>query len=514
MSIDATKTYNAIQVNIPEEDITIKVSAGQRGPVGFEYIGEYSASTVYYHTNSVKYNNTLYIALPATPAGGMINIPPTNSTYWGLMLSSTGPFTDIASQAEAEAGTDNTKGMTPLRTAQAIDTISTLDGIDWIDFDTTAGAAGQEGRVFWDADDSTLAFQTTFGNTQQTGQELWGIGKNLTGGTATDGSVVYANGVSGNRLTYDYADARTGSKCGFVGVVTASTLSNNPGPVTTFGYVRNMNTSSWTPGTKLYIAADATGTLTSTAPSAPNFIVWVATVTNQHATQGEIFVSPRIDFSNGVTFHSLALNSELALTLGSDAEGDLWYRNSSGVFTRLGIGTAGQYLTVNSGATAPEWITNLPANADLTIGHTTNNSTATTCTALNTYYPLAGTWTEHHTENMTTTPASGTITVSSGFNGDYQFVADLSMVASRSSVIVCFSFLKNGSYIAGSPRIRRKIGTAADVGACSVSAVFHDLVATDYVQCAVQLISGEGTNTAGDSVTIENGQVRATYLRS
>lgn len=34
--------------------------------------------------------------------------------------------------------------------------------------------------------------------------------------------------------------------------------------------------------------------------------------------------------------------------------GDLLYRNGSAV-TRLGIGTAGQVLTVNSGATAPEW---------------------------------------------------------------------------------------------------------------------------------------------------------------
>ena len=44
-----------------------------------------------------------------------------------------------------------------------------------------------------------------------------------------------------------------------------------------------------------------------------------------------------------------ALNPETTL-------GDLAYRSSTAnVKTRLGLGTAGQVLTVNSGATAPEW---------------------------------------------------------------------------------------------------------------------------------------------------------------
>jgi hypothetical protein len=46
-----------------------------------------------------------------------------------------------------------------------------------------------------------------------------------------------------------------------------------------------------------------------------------------------------------------ALNPETTL-------GDLAYRSSTAnVKTRLGLGTAGQVLTVNSGATAPEWAT-------------------------------------------------------------------------------------------------------------------------------------------------------------
>jgi fibronectin-binding autotransporter adhesin len=43
----------------------------------------------------------------------------------------------------------------------------------------------------------------------------------------------------------------------------------------------------------------------------------------------------------------------VTMTLGSDATGDLYYRNSSGALARLGIGTTGQVLTVAAGL--PSW---------------------------------------------------------------------------------------------------------------------------------------------------------------
>ena len=45
----------------------------------------------------------------------------------------------------------------------------------------------------------------------------------------------------------------------------------------------------------------------------------------------------------------------LRLTLGSDATGDIFYRNSSGYFQRLGVGTNGQVLTLSAGL--PSWAT-------------------------------------------------------------------------------------------------------------------------------------------------------------
>jgi len=57
--------------------------------------------------------------------------------------------------------------------------------------------------------------------------------------------------------------------------------------------------------------------------------------------------------------------------------GDIAYRSSTAnVKTRLGLGTAGQVLTVNSGANAPEWTT--PASGGMTLISTTTLANATT----------------------------------------------------------------------------------------------------------------------------------------
>jgi hypothetical protein len=55
--------------------------------------------------------------------------------------------------------------------------------------------------------------------------------------------------------------------------------------------------------------------------------------------------------------------------------GDLLYATAADTVTRLGIGTASQVLAVNSGATAPEWVT--PASGGMTLLSTTTLSGST-----------------------------------------------------------------------------------------------------------------------------------------
>ncbi len=66
-------------------------------------------------------------------------------------------------------------------------------------------------------------------------------------------------------------------------------------------------------------------------------------------------------------------------TLGSDATGDIYYRNSGGIFTRLGIGSTGQALTVSGGLPSWSGLANLTAtDSTLTFSGTYTGVTART----------------------------------------------------------------------------------------------------------------------------------------
>ena len=67
--------------------------------------------------------------------------------------------------------------------------------------------------------------------------------------------------------------------------------------------------------------------------------------------------------------------------------GDLAYRSSTAnVKTRLGLGTAGQILQVNSGATAPEWVTPAGGGGITLLSTTTLSGTSTTISSINQTY--------------------------------------------------------------------------------------------------------------------------------
>jgi hypothetical protein len=73
---------------------------------------------------------------------------------------------------------------------------------------------------------------------------------------------------------------------------------------------------------------------------------WAADITGVTAGTG---------ITGGGTSGAVTVTNELVTTI--DAAGDLLYGTGSDAATRLAIGTAAQVLAVNSGATAPEWVT-------------------------------------------------------------------------------------------------------------------------------------------------------------
>ena len=116
------------------------------------------------------------------------------------------------------------------------------------------------------------------------------------------------------------------------GTITFSDAGSSLGTITSSG---------WTGA----VVGNVTGNCSGTA----------ATVTG--GTQANITTCANLATIGTVTSGTLSTGAVLAdvtMTLGTDADGDIYYR-ASNKLARLGKGTAGQVLQMNSGATAPEW---------------------------------------------------------------------------------------------------------------------------------------------------------------
>jgi hypothetical protein len=156
-----------------------------------------------------------------------------------------------------------------------------------------------EGRMYWDSVDHTLSLQSEIsGATLQVGQENWVRCVNKTGGTITNGQVVYVDGAQGNRPSMALAIGDTGdSPHHTIGVVTADTANNAEGYVTVLGLVRGINTMGFADGDVLYLSPTVAGGLTNVEPAFPNHRVIVGYALNS-TVDGTIFV--HID--NGVHY--------------------------------------------------------------------------------------------------------------------------------------------------------------------------------------------------------------------
>jgi hypothetical protein len=115
-----------------------------------------------------------------------------------------------------------------------------------------------------------------------------------------------------------------------LGVVTENILNNQEGFITTFGFVRNINTTgslqgeTWLDGDVLYLSPSIAGRLTKIKPEAPNHTVIVAFVVYSHANNGKIYI--KVD--NGYELnelHNVKIN-------GVDNNHILKYDSSIGVW--------------------------------------------------------------------------------------------------------------------------------------------------------------------------------------
>lgn len=149
------------------------------------------------------------------------------------------------------------------------------------------------GEVAWNDDYNTLDIQTTTDTTLQVGQEQVIKVRNETGSTLLNGTVVYVSGVHSTgaaKLQVSLATAQNDCTIqNIVGICTQDISHNGDGFITTFGYVRSVNTSGYSVGETIYLA-NTPGVYTNTQEPKPSHSVRLGTVARSHATDGVIFV--------------------------------------------------------------------------------------------------------------------------------------------------------------------------------------------------------------------------------
>jgi hypothetical protein len=167
----------------------------------------------------------------------------------------------------------------------------------FIQMNTTPVTVSSIGKINWNATDQTLDIGMEYGVVQQVGMETYARVQNNTGSTIPNGTVVGFSGVGPDdtlEVTPYLADGVTPTLY-VLGVMTHDLPdTGEKGYCTTFGYVRDVDTSAFAVGDILYASPTVAGGLTNVKPTAPDNVVPLAAVLHVSATVGIIFVRPTI----------------------------------------------------------------------------------------------------------------------------------------------------------------------------------------------------------------------------
>jgi hypothetical protein len=291
---------------------------------------------------------------------------------------------------------DGTTGKVIQNSTVTLDDTGNIVNANSVQFDITPTVPTVAGAMYWDDGNKTPSINLDADVTLQVGQENVALVYNGTGSTITNGSVVAVSGAQGQRPRVSLADADSEAlSAPTLGIATQDIANGAEGFVTTFGFVRGINTSAFTAGAPIYLSQTA-GQFTSTRPSAPAHTVALGWVIKVNASSGEVFVN----INNGWELDELH-----NVLITSPASGNtLIYDAVAGVWENANI-TAGAGISVTNGA------------GSITIA-ATNAGTVTSVTATS---PVASTGGATPVISMpaATTSASGYLTSTdwNTFNG-------------------------------------------------------------------------------------------------
>lgn len=228
------------------------------------------------------------------------------------------------------------------------------------------------GEFYYDVAEQTATLNLGTTNLQ-VGQEMYVRVRNASGSAIANGVVVYINGASGTRPTIALARSdSTVTSTTVIGVTTESIANGALGSVTISGLVGELNTTSFSEGTPLYLSSSVAGSFVSTAPNYPNRLIEIGRVVRQHATLGQILV--RVDVNN-----ANYLKGELSTSENASVGAALIGYNSARIYS---AGTVGAQLndngvaisTVTSGLSTA--ITNLTNAINTKVGLTSTTGAA------------------------------------------------------------------------------------------------------------------------------------------
>jgi hypothetical protein len=195
--------------------------------------------------------------------------------------------------------------------------------ISGIKLSTSTPVTMAPGVITWNSSDGTIDVGLQNGVVMQVGEEIYYQVRNSTGSTISNGTAVYASGVTVGSGRIEAAPAIADGSIEpirFLGLVTHDINDGVNGKVTHFGYVRGLDTrgtnegENWQEGDILYVSSTNAGKLTKVKPDAPLPSIIVAIVINRHQTTGSLFVRPSIEggFGSNVALDNPTNNELLA----------------------------------------------------------------------------------------------------------------------------------------------------------------------------------------------------------
>jgi hypothetical protein len=196
--------------------------------------------------------------------------------------------------------------------------------IDYLDFRRLPPHAETERRLCWNDDDATLNIGMEYGVSQQVGMETYARVENNTGVTIPNGTVVGFVGVGagGSLSVAPYLADGSQPSLYILGVMTHDLPdTGTQGYCTNWGYVRDLDTSSFSVGDLLYPSPTVAGAFTNVKPTAPDNVIPIAACLVSDASDGVVFVRPTIEqmqyygvFSKTTDATPAAINTAYTLT--------------------------------------------------------------------------------------------------------------------------------------------------------------------------------------------------------